>query len=170
MKYLAVIDFTTINNTLTQLDGVYSSTVDADLLQLYSKLAVLELSGWIEVSFDTLCLDYVNRKIVFSANQTKIMQIVKKHYGYSYDTNIYPMMCSVLGINNWENILDSFPTADFVNLKSILGTYKTLRDPAAHTNTVAGVTPTFRAPSTVMVDFNQIKPAFQYLETKFNAL
>lgn len=165
-----MIDFTTINNTLTQLDGAYSSTTDANMLQLYSKLAILELSGWIEVSFDTLCQDYVNRKIVFTANQVKIMQIVKKHYGYSYESNIYPMMCSVLGINNWENILYSFPTADLINLKSILGTYKTLRDPAAHTNTVVGVTPTFRAPSTVIVDFNQIKPSFQYLETSIYAL
>lgn len=165
-----MIDFATINNTLTQLDGVYTSTTDANMLQLYSKLAVLELSGWIEVSFDTLCQDYVNRKIVLADNQNKIMQIVKKHYGYSYESNIYPMMCSVLGIDNWENVLDSFPIADYINLKSILGTYKTLRDPAAHTNTVAGVTPTFRAPSTVMVDFNQIKLAFQYLERSINAL
>lgn len=165
-----MIDFATINNTLTQLDGVYTSTTDTNLLQLYSKLAVLELSGWIEVSFDTLCQDYVNRRIVIPDNQNRIMQIVTKHYGYSYESNIYPMMCSVLGINNWENVLDGFPTVDFINFKSILGTYKRLRDPAAHTNTVAGVTPTFRAPSAVMVDFNQIKPAFQYLETNINAL
>ena len=98
------------------------------------------------------------------------MNIVKKHYGYSYDSNIFPMMCSVLGINNWENVLDAFPAADLSRFQSILRMYKTLRDPAAHTNTVSGVTPTFRAPSTVIVDFNQIKPAFQYLETSFNAL
>lgn len=165
-----MIDFITISSTLTQLDGVYSGTTDANLQLLYSKLAVLELSGWIEVSFDTLCQDYVSRKIVYPSNQRKIMELVKKHYGYSYDTNVYPMMCSVLGINNWENILDSFPPAPLNQLISILGLYKGLRDPAAHTNTVTGVTPTFRAPSSVLVDFAQIKPGFQYLETSIGLL
>lgn len=167
---MVVIDYITINNTLTLLDNSFNSTTDVNLLSLYSKLAVLEFSGWIEVSFDTLCTDYVNRKIVEAANKNKILQIVNKHYGYSYDKDIFPIMCSVIGINNWENILDSFPSVSFSNMTSILGTYKSLRDSAAHTNTRSGITPTFRAPSTVIVDFGHIKPAFQYLETSFNAL
>lgn len=165
-----MIDFSTISNTLTLLDGQYSSSTDAAMQQLYSKLAVLELSGWIEVSFDTLCLDYVNRKIFEPSNRSKISAIIGKHYGFSFDSNIYPMMCSVLGIDTWENILDSFPPVAFSQLTTLLGAYKRLRDPAAHTNTVSGVTQTFRTPSAVMVDYTQIKPAFQYLETSISAL
>lgn len=167
---MAVIDYTTISHTLSLLDGQYSSTTDSNLLQLFSKLAVMELSGWIEVSFDTLCSDYVNRKIIETGNKDKIIKIIKKHYGFSYGDNVYPMMCSVIGINNWENILDVFPTVAFNQMKSILGLYKGFRDSAAHTNTVSGVTPTFRSPSAVLADFGQIKPAFLYLEASLNAL
>jgi len=30
------------------------------------------------------------------------------------------MMCSVLGVNNWENILDAFPIADLSNMNAVL--------------------------------------------------
>lgn len=153
-----------------QLDSEYSTTVDVNMQLLYSKLAVLEFSGWIEVSMDTVCKDYISRKIVLSDNINRINKIVDKHYGFSYDDNVYPMMCSVLGINNWENILDTFSTLDKSNFLAVLGTYKNLRNRAAHTNTVHGVTPTFMTPSAVIVDFGKIKPAFQHLESKLKSL
>lgn len=165
-----MINFSSILNTLNLLDREYGAAIGVDLPQLYSKLAVLEFTGWIEVSFDTLCADYINGHVVDSGNQTKIRQIVSNNYGFKFDTNIFPMMCSVLGINNWENILDAFPTADLFNMKAVLGNYKAERDRAAHNNTISGVTPSFRTPSTVIVDYNKLKPAFQYLEAAIRAL
>lgn len=80
------------------------------------------------------------------------------------------MMCSVLGVNNWENILDAFPIADLSNMNAVLNSYITSRNSAAHTNTLPGVPPTFLTPSVVKSDFNKFKPAFQYLEAKISAL
>ena len=137
---------------------------------LYSKLAVLEFCGWIEVSFDTLWLDYVANNLIVQDNINRIKRIINKNYGFAYDNNIYPMMCSVLGVNNWENILDAFPIADFSNMNAVLSSYITSRNSAAHTNTLLGVTPTFLTPSVVKTDFNKVKPAFQYLEAKISAL
>lgn len=34
------------------------------------------------------------------------------------------MMCSVLGVNNWENILDAFPIADLSNMNAVLNSYE----------------------------------------------
>ena len=167
---MVVIDFTTISNTLTKLDAEYTSTADSNMQLLYSKLAVLEFCGWIEVSFDTLWLDYVANNLLVQDNIDRIKQIIKKNYGFAYDSNIYPMMCSVLGVNNWENILDTFPVADFSNLNAILGSYIRSRNSAAHTNTLLGVTPTYLTPSVVKADYNRVKPAFQYLETSIGAL
>ena len=165
-----MIDYTTINITLTLLDAQYMGTVDVNMQTLYSKLAVLEFCGWLEVSFDTLWHDYVDRNLAVPDNVTRIKKIIKKNYGFAYNDNIYPLMCSVLGVNNWENILDAFPTADFANMNAVLNSYISIRNSAAHTNTTPGVTPSFMAPSSVMYDYNKVKPAFQYLERSFNAL
>lgn len=149
---------------LTQLEAEYSVSTDGTMQLLYSKLAVLEFCGWIEVSLDDLWLDYVQRKLVNPDNIKRINRIINKNYGFEYDNNIYPTMCSVLGVNNWENILDSFPTTAFINMKSVLSSYKDSRNQAAHTNTIPGVTHTYWAPSVVQNDYMRIKPAFQYLE------
>lgn len=170
MRFLAVIDFAIISSTLTRLDTEYTGATDANMQLLYSKLAVLEFCGWIEVSFDTLWHDYVANKLAFQDNINRIKKIIKKNYGFDYDKNIYPIMCSVLGVNNWENILDAFPVADFSNMSSILSSYTNVRNTAAHTNTQSGVTPTYTAPSTVKADYIKLKPAFQYLETSISAL
>ena len=79
-------------------------------------------------------------------------------------------MCSVLGIDNWENVLDSFPAAALLIMKAILNNYKTERDRATHNNTIPGVTQAYWAPSTVIMDYNKMKPAFQYLEGSIGAL
>lgn len=165
-----MIDYTTIYNTLSLLDKEYVSSSGVDLPLLYSKLAVLEFSGWIEVSFDSLCSDYINNHIVNIDNQKRIGKIINHNYGFTYDQNVFPMMCSVLGINNWENILDAFPPTDLLNLKAVLSNYKTERDRAAHNNTVPGVTPAYLSPSLVIADYNRMKPAIQFMEMSIQAL
>ena len=130
------------------------------------KVERIRTEGWIEVSFDTLCINHV----VNTDNYNRIMSIVNHHYGYNYDKNVFPIMCSVLGIDNWENVLDSFPAAALLIMKAILNNYKTERDRATHNNTIPGVTQAYWAPSTVIMDYNKMKPAFQYLEGSIGAL
>ena len=158
-----MIDYSSIQSTLNLLDNEYGRASSADLMALYSKLAVLEFSGWIEESFDTLCKDYIANCVAMPDNQQRIDGIIRKVYGFSYDTNVYPMMCSVLGINNWENVLDSFPSTDYSNMISVLSNYTTIRNQAAHKNSIPGITPIFNAPSTVISDYNRLKPAVVYL-------
>ena len=165
-----MIDYTSIQSTLTLLDTEYGRASSVDLMALYSKLAVLEFAGWIEESFDTLCNDYIANCITEADNQRRINAIIKHVYGFTYDTNVYPMMCSVLGINNWENILDAFPAADFNNMTAVLGSYTSIRNQAAHKNSIPGVATTFNAPSVTIADYNRMKPAMVYLEGAIGAL
>lgn len=110
------------------------------------------------------------KNLLVQDNINRIKRIINKNYGFAYDNNKYPMMCSVLGVNNWENILDAFPIADLSNMNAVLNSYITSRNSAAYTNTLPGVPPTFLPPSVVKSDFNKFKPAFQYLEAKISAL
>lgn len=165
-----MIDYISIQITLNRLDAEYNTTSDIQLPILYSKLAVLELCGWIETNIDNILFEYVNTHILDTDCINGIGTIINKNYGFNYNSNLFPLFCSVLGINNLENILDSLSPADFQNLKSITGTYTQERNKAAHTDTPIGTTRTYRSPSSVLHDYNLIKPAFQTLETLIQAL
>lgn len=153
-----MVNFIEISNTLKKLDSEYSSSNDLQMLILYSKLSVIELCGWIEVSVDEILHNYVDSHVLDLSLITDINKIIEKNYGFNYDTNIFPLLCSVLGINNVENLLDSIPTSDIVCFKSVIGNYVKKRNIAAHTDTPLGTTRTFYAPSQVLGDYCRIKP------------
>ena len=165
-----MIDYVSIQNTLNRLDAEYCSTTDVQLPILYSKLAVLELCGWIETNIDNILFEYVNSHIIDIDCKNGIETIINRNYGFHYANNLFPLFCSVLGINNLENILDKLSSTDFQNLKSITGTYTQERNKAAHTDTPIGTTRTYRSPSSVLHDYNLIKPAFQTIETQIQKL
>lgn len=165
-----MIDFTEILNTLNRLDQEFNSCSDIQMSVLYSKLAVLELCGWIEQSVDTILYEYIDNKILDLDCKNRIKNIIKKSYGFHYDNNLFPLFCSVLGINNLENIIDTLPSVNFQNLKALTEAYTKERNKAAHTDTPLGTARTYNAPSQVINDFNLIKPAIQIIETEIKKL
>ena len=165
-----MIDFVSIENTLNRLDSEYSSSTDTQLTILYSKLSVLELCGWIEVSIDIVLHEYVDSHLHNLDYQKSIKSIIKRTNGFDYEKNLFPLFCSVLGVNNVENIFNVVSPKDFHNLKSITETYTTERNKASHTDTPAGTTRTYKSPSSVRDDFKLIKPAIQTLETQIQLL
>lgn len=165
-----MIDYVSIQNTLARLDTEYISSTDVQMQILFSKLAVLELCGWIETSIDYTLFEYVDSHLVDNNCKTGINKIMKKNYGFHYDNNLFSLFCSVLGVNNLENILDKISPADFHNLKNITDIYTKERNKAAHTDTPAGTTRTYKTPSVVLHDFNLIKPSIQTLEMEIQSL
>lgn len=165
-----MINYTDIANTLNRLEREFTSCSDIQMPVLYSKLAVLELCGWIELSVDTILYEYVDNKILDSDCKKGIKTIIKKNHGFHYDNNLFPLFCSVLGINNFENVIDALPSVNFQNLKAITDAYTIERNKAAHTDTPLGTTRTYKAPSQVLTDFNLIKPAIQIIETEIQQL
>ena len=165
-----MIDFVGIENTLKLLEQKYDLCLDTQLSILYSKLSVLELCGWMETSIDIILYEYIETNILSLECKDKIKKIVKKNYGFDYDTNLFPLLCSVLGVNNLENILDVIPISDLQNLKNITNAYQVERNKAAHTDTPEGTTRTYRAPSCVLRDFCLIKSTFSLLEREIQNL
>ena len=165
-----MIDYISIKNTLVHLDSEFTSSTDTQMSVLLSKLGVLELCGWIETSVDIMLYEYVSSHIIDNDCKKGIEKIIKKNNGFHYDNNLFPLFCSVLGINNWENVLDVVSPTDFFNLKSITHNYTEERNKAAHTDTPVGTTRSYKAPSDVVHDFSLIKPAIQTLENQIKAL
>ena len=62
---MARVDYTTIETILNELEAQYSRTLglaNVTLPVAYSKLALLEMSGWIEESVDTILYNYIDNK------------------------------------------------------------------------------------------------------------
>lgn len=165
-----MIDFTTIQTNLVHLDKEYTSTTNLTMNVLYSKLAVIEFCGWIEVSIDALAKDYLNSTILDSSLKGKVESFIDGQYGFDYNHNVLPIICSAIGASNWENIIDVCPVKDFSNFLTILGNYKKMRNSAAHTNVGVSVTMTYSSPSIVLNDYKIIRPAIQFFEKEIAKL
>lgn len=170
-----MIDYVSIENTLKLLDREYnnaqnSSQVDSQMPVLFSKLAILELCGWIEVSVDNVLFEYVNNTVVKEENKKIIRERIAVNYGFKFKTNLQPLFCSVFGIKNYEDIIGALSDQELANMQTTLGNLAKLRDIAAHNNTEVGITPTYNAPSQTITDYKKIKPAFEIIEKEIQKL
>lgn len=165
-----MIDYISIQSTLNKLDSEYNASTDLQMPILYSKLAVLELCGWIETNINGMLFEYIDTHVIDPVCITKIKKIIDKNYGFHYERNLFPLLCSVLGINNLENVIDKISLVDFQNLQSITEVYTLERNKAAHTDTPLGTTRSYKAPSSVLYDYALIKPAIQTIENEIKRL
>lgn len=161
-----MIDYISIKDTLNKLEPEYNASIDIQLTILYSKLAVLEFCGWIETNVDDMLFSYIDSHVCTNDCSKKIKAIIKKNHGFSYENNLFPMLCSTLGINNLENIIDKIPIGDFQNFQSITDVYSIERNKAAHTDTPVGTTKRYNAPSRVLSDYKLIIPAIKIIESE----
>jgi hypothetical protein len=146
-----------IKSTLKELDRLYNDSTSQKKAIYYSKLAVLELCGWIEESLDDILLRHGNRNLIKPENKLFCKdKIIKGNYGFQYNDNIRPMLLKLLGLINLEKTeIELEKTAQITLLKTNLGNLKLVRNEAAHTY-LKGVTRTYNAPSRTIADFNRI--------------
>lgn len=163
-----MINYTDIETTLKKLDSEYNSNLSKpDLPIWYSKLALLELSGWIEDSVDDLVNGYINNHIVDNNIKKEITKIIKKNYGFDYEKNLFKLFSEVIGVNNLENIIDVL-NADINVLKSITSALSLERNKAAHSSII--VTRTFAAPSSILANYHDLERIFKIIENEFKSL
>ncbi|KRD59944.1 hypothetical protein ASE40_12740 [Flavobacterium sp. Root935] len=156
-----------IESTLKELDKLYNNSTSQKKAIYYSKLAVLELCGWIEESVDEIILRHANRNLKSSTCKTFCQEkIIKPNYGFQYNDNIRPMLTKLIGLINLENIEHELEkTAQITLLKSNLGTLKLVRNEAAHTY-LKGYTRRYNAPSRTIADFNRIYNLLKSLDNE----
>ena len=80
-----------------------------------------------------------------------------------------PLFCSVFGIKNYETIIGTLSEQELANMQTTLGNLAKTRDFAAHNNTEAGMTPKYNAPSQIIIDYKNLKPAFEKIEKAIKA-
>ncbi len=147
---------TYILSNLWTLDRKYKNATGKKESLFYSKLAVLELCGWIEESMDDVVLRCARRHLRNQANFTYVQnEIVKRTYGFDYEQHFRRMLIQLLGVVNVERIEKSVDQSKRLKLAATLDALKKVRDAEAHTH-IKGVTRQINAPSVTLSQFTAL--------------
>lgn len=138
------------------LDRKYRNATTLKESLFYSKLAVLELCGWIEESMDDVVLRCARRNLKNQVNFKYVRNdIVKRTSGFDYEYHFRRMLIQLLGIINVERIEKNVDQRKRLELTATLGVLKTVRDAEAHTH-IKGVTRQINAPSVTLGQFTSL--------------
>lgn len=144
---------TFMEGNLRSLDRLFREAASRKHALFYSKLAILELCGWIEESMDDVVLRCATRSVRSAANRDYVQnQIVKRTYGFDYERHFRAMLIRLLGLVVVERIEGIVDPGKAARLKATLTTLTTVRNTEAHTH-VKGVTKVINAPSVTMTHF-----------------
>lgn len=121
-----------IESNLDAIESKYDAANGVEAL-LYSKLALLELCGWIEMGMDDLMKRCADHSLTEPRNVAVIDKVIKDTYGFSYDKHFRKMLCLLIGLVNFEKIELNANQQKILNFKSTLGNLKGPRDSEAHT-------------------------------------
>ena len=155
-----------ILSNLNRFDRLYNqSLISSDPKDpiYYSKLAVIEFCGWIEMSMD----DIINRSAYPYLKTTIFKQMlsdtIDNVYGFQYKKHFRKTLCHAIGMVKMEKIETKLiNNGDLDTFKSQLDNLKKLRDEAAHT-WVSGTTPIYPSPSIIISYLMIIYPILRFL-------
>lgn len=152
--------------TLNWLDKLYNDpTADNQKTSSYSKLALIELCGWIEETMDDIVLRCAKRCLKSPANQKFIDKTISGTHSFEYEP-FRKMLMMVIGLATLEKIEKKLEkTGKISALKGYLGNLKDSRNRAAHTHTKGTLT-TYDAPSKTKRDFDKIYGLLKELDAE----
>ncbi len=154
----------TIDETLRSLDRWFNEPSEGgDRPKLISKLALLELSGWLEGSFDSITLR-ANDLTLKDTDWTTLMSA--KVSGFEYENHFRAMLVKLVGevgVRKIEKSMNDENPGDLDRLKQQLSVLWKKRCNLAHADMVANIASqtTFDAPSWVL---NQHRTITKLLE------
>lgn len=163
---------TYILQNLTQLDSAFRHAKTQKHAVYFSKLAILELCGWIEISMDDLVMAHCGRHVTVAANTRFVSNdIVKRTYGFDYERNFRRMLINLIGIVTCEKLEAKVPVATYTRFLAQLQSLKMMRDSLAHTYLKgSAVTMIIDAPSVTKARFTDIYDGLKAFEHELRAL
>lgn len=144
-----------ILKTIKRLDTLYNPTsTDATY---FSKLAIIELCGWIEFTMDNIAEHFAKKKLKTQTYKDIFKGVKDNNFGFEYKKNFRKMLIQTIGLHNMEKLEQKVnKTGGITVLDSTLDTLKALRNDAAHTH--IGATTTYQAPSVTKLQLETIYP------------
>jgi hypothetical protein len=154
---------------LHALDLLYNKARGKKKPLFYSKLAVIELCGWIEMTMDNIVLSCAKRHVKETKNFEWVKdELVGTVYGFTYKGHFRKMLRGFIGITCLEMLEAKLDTVKFTRMESHLGALKDARNPVAHTH-LRGVTARLDAPSVTRNRFSHIYDGLVDIDSKLNA-
>lgn len=148
---------TEILKSLELLDDMYRNATNEKENLFFSKLAIIELCGWIEETMDRIVLECARRNLKEQKNVDSYGEnVVEKTYGFDYKKNFRHMLSHLIGLINVERIEQSIEASKHALFLSTLGALKEVRNSIAHTH-IQGTTPSINAPSLTLAQFHRVK-------------
>lgn len=160
-----MIHYASTRALLRKLDKMYQESQGGDLnLPIaYSKLANLEVCGWLEESFDEIAHNCVRAKLRTIDERKVLVQKIESTHGFDYKQNVRPLLAHAVGVIKLLDIEKKMDSdGSLALLKSTIGTLKPIRRDAAHTS-IAGTTTSYPAPSLALQRFETCLPLVQKL-------
>lgn len=160
-----------ILENLNQLNAAYNRSINKQALY-FSKLAILELCGWIELSADDLIERHAARHLKDAANIKFVEKsIVKRNYGFDYEDNFRHMIMRTIGIVILEEVESAIGPSVLVPFSVQLGNLKAVRNQLAHTYVKgSGATLSIDAPSVTKGRFNDLYAGLCAYQTQLRKL
>jgi hypothetical protein len=164
-----MISRTDISNTIDDLDKLFNAHPSEGIY--FSKLALLELCGWIELTMDCIITDCAVAKLTDPGVVKSVSDdIVGPVFGFHYAQHFRQMLMKLIGLITLEQVEQPLIVSGQLHVfKSQLGSLYEIRKRAAHTN-IHGVTITYQAPSSIKGFLNNLFPVLQQYETALAAL
>lgn len=151
-----MIAYSYIETNLRELDTRFRSSRRIKDKNFASKLAIMELCGWIEESMDDCILTASNRVLKEESNRNWIKNRVRRNHGFEYEHHFKSLIINLIGIWGFEKIIGGISDAVELKFSSELKTLKKRRNAIAHTY-IKGVTQEYDAPSTTIERLVHVK-------------
>ncbi len=158
-----------INNNLVQLNNHFTRCSSPKMSLYYSKMAIIELAGWVEESMDNIILMCCNRTLKEQTNKIVVRKFIKRNYGLQYDFHFRTMLMKVVGLINLEKIEKSIGLVDIDQLRNNLEQLTEARNKVAHTH-IKGVTVRINAPSITIASFRIIYSNLKSIENELKRI
>ncbi|TXD81112.1 endoribonuclease [Subsaximicrobium wynnwilliamsii] len=153
-----------IQSTLDDMESLYNCHYSLKKDIYYSKLALIELCGWIEESFDSIIKLSIRNKLKSSSYKKYMKDTIKGTYGFQYNAHFRKMLIVAIGICEAEKLERKIDKSGKIQLlTSTLATLKEIRNENAH-SFIKGTTTTIQTPSITKAQFLRIYPIIKELE------
>lgn len=153
-----------IYRNLKSINALYNQSNSIKEGLFYSKLALLELCGWIEESMDGIIRRCANKNLRVQSNLQMIEKdIIKRTSGFEYNKYFRQMFVKTLGLINLEKLEKKFDPIKFQLLETTLETLKSARNDEAHTH-IKGITRRIDSPSITISRFFIVYDGLQNID------
>lgn len=160
-----------ISQNLEQLEAAYRKASHPKYKTYLSKLAILELCGWVEMSMDQIVEDHAKKNLREPKNLADYKKTIKRTYGFEYEMHFRKLLINLIGLINFENIEQRIQNATHVKFISELSNLKTIRDKQAHTYLKGpAATLTIDSPLVTKQRFSYIHAGLKQLELELKKI